>query len=440
MKHVSEQKVNKFIELVNKEYKLNGESDTYFECIKTCYKTQNIPFMIEFCARVKGVNSAAFFGKFIAENGTPEQNLIFAQRAKNADKQLHIDVVAKSENPELCLEAAKTLSGVDTYECGKVVLEKGAYFTNYLYARDVKDIVDCKPYQDVVLQSDNANLIYAFAMDCSADLYVCFNKLLELKASQEQCYNVYSKMTAFDKLKVQLDELQRNFKQGKTHITALKKEAICYYATEIYNSCGRNSTIEECEKICLETNNASLLNQMAKTNAFDYLTLGEKIAECGNGVENYEFMMTVIEKEKLIPYEVDAILYKNNQRVLKYGDAYASYLVAKDIHPENVFDHEKLVIKSKDALLNTLYAKNVKNAIIDYHQAVVMKNGTIDDVVKFIKQVKGADLANAYVSLKDKNANEMILKAVETKLTNNQKISIMIDELNSIETEIDKTK
>ena len=39
-----------------------------------------------------------------------------------------LDVIAKSEDPELCLEASKSFKDVDVSKCAKVVLKKGAYF------------------------------------------------------------------------------------------------------------------------------------------------------------------------------------------------------------------------------------------------------------------------------------------------------------------------
>lgn len=435
MKHVSEKLVDKFINVVNNEYKKNGTSEQYLKCMETCYKTENIPFMIEFAARVKGFSSDEF-GYFVAANGTPEQNYAYAHRVKSSDKQIHVDIIARSEDAELCLKTAKAFQDADLTECEEVVYDKGTYFDVYTYARDVKS-ANCEKAQEIMFDSNDADVIYAFAVDVEkADAYKCFNKLQELKLNNEKLFNVYKKMPAGDKLKVQLDEIEANIKKGKSHINANKVEAIVYYLKQMQQNGANAAEFVECQKRCVAILDAKLLLALVKNfNNFDLSVLGEKIAECGNGMQNYEFINFVYEQqmkngaENFDENTFNAIVMQNNIKVLEYGDVYSSYLIAKNFPVANKEQHEYAVLNSKDIVINTEYAMNVKNANIEKHQAVVETNGRVEEIVNFAQKVKGANLEKIYLALKNKEANQKVLKAFERKLNNDQKISAYTREI-----------
>lgn len=424
MKHVSEQKVNKFINLVNKEIKKNGFSDLVLKCENVCYQTQNVAFMIEYCAKVKEIRMLNF-EDFIIANGTPEQIFAFGTRVKGSNKEKITSAIAKSQNPKLCYEAAYEFN-TNVIECGKVVLDKGDYFTNYAFARDIKG-ADVSAHQNVVVESNDVDLIYAFAMDVEgADVFALYHKLVELGANNNICYNVYSKMTDIQKLNIQVEDMKKEVAENK-QLSKNRIKSVVYYAQQVYNKNGRNEDIIACQEECFKTNDVELLIEVAKIKGFNRGKISEIIATNGNSMQNYVFV-SIMNKMYKDAKTLPLVTNKNIKKIVESKDPYINLLAAKDLKLEDISKCEEVILNAKCVELSKQFAREVKGANVLAHQEIIMKEGTVEDILE-ISKVSGANKELAYKALKEKGASSKTLNKFEKQLSTEQKLSSMLDDL-----------
>lgn len=125
--------------------------------------------------------------KVIIEDGSAEDNYLFAINVREADVLSHAKAVLNSGDDMYNYYFAKNVEGADILEHGKKVIESKNALYNYLFARDIKG-ADMLSHEKIVLESKDAKINYKFAKNVEGADMVEHKKVVAENGDAEYNY------------------------------------------------------------------------------------------------------------------------------------------------------------------------------------------------------------------------------------------------------------
>ena len=159
-------------------------------------------------------------GKVVIDSGDSWRNYVFARDIKGADIKSHGQVVIDSRNAEYNYLFARDVKGADIKAHGQVVIDSRNAEYNYRFAKDIAN-ADIVAHGEAVIDSRNAEYNYLFAKDIpNADIFT-HKKVIE-KYGTEQLLNEFDReikgLQDYTKLNLKYDnEGNLKLKKGTTN-------------------------------------------------------------------------------------------------------------------------------------------------------------------------------------------------------------------------------